>query len=154
MSSSPAATSSAAVRVCDVSKMYKIFARPQDRLMQMLNRGRKKLFREFWALRNVSFEIEKGSTVGIMGRNGAGKSTLLQIICGTLAPTAGQLEVSGRISALLELGTGFNSEFTGRENVYLNGSILGLTREEIEARFDDILAFADIGDFVDQPVKT
>jgi lipopolysaccharide transport system ATP-binding protein len=109
---------------------------------------------DFWALRDINLEVLKGQTLGIIGRNGSGKSTLLQIIAGTLTPTSGSVEVKGRIGALLELGSGFNPEFTGRENVFLNGAILGLTREEMEQRFDAIAAFADIGDFIDQPVQT
>ena len=111
-------------------------------------------YKEFWALKDVSFEIKKGETVGIIGRNGSGKSTLLQMICGTLTPTGGSIETNGRIAALLELGSGFNPEFTGRENVYMNAGVLGLTNQEIDARFDEIVAFADIGDFIEQPVKT
>lgn len=111
-------------------------------------------YKDFWALKDVSFEIKKGETFGIIGRNGSGKSTLLQMICGTLTPTNGSVQTNGRIAALLELGSGFNAEFTGRENIYLNGTVIGLTAEEIEARLEDILAFADIGDFIDQPVKT
>jgi len=124
--------------------------------MQMLSAGQAKhrWFNEFHALAGVDFEVHKGETVGIMGRNGSGKSTLLQIICGTLAPSSGEVVVNGRVAALLELGAGFNPEFTGRENVFLNGTLLGLSRNEIEARLDDMLAFADIGEFVDQPVKS
>jgi lipopolysaccharide transport system ATP-binding protein len=114
----------------------------------------RRYYREFWALRDVSFDVKRGETMGIVGRNGAGKSTLLQIICGTLTPTAGSVRVGGRIAALLELGSGFNPEFTGLENVYLNATLLGLTRTQIEARLDAILAFADIGAFVKEPVKT
>ena len=114
----------------------------------------KKYFSEFWALKDVSFEIRKGETVGIIGRNGSGKSTLLQLICGTLTPTNGSIQTNGRIAALLELGSGFNLEFTGRENVYLNAAVLGLSKSEIDERFDDIAAFADIGQFIKQPVKT
>lgn len=143
-----------AVRVENLSKCYHIYEKPQDRLLQMLSRGRKHYYREFWALNDVSFEIKKGETVGIVGRNGSGKSTLLQMICGTLNPTSGMIQTNGRIAALLELGSGFNPEFTGRENVYLNASVLGLTSREIDERFDQIVAFADIGDFVEQPIKT
>jgi lipopolysaccharide transport system ATP-binding protein len=147
-------TDDVVISVRNVGKMYRIYDRPQDRLKHMLLwRFGRHYGREFWALRNVSFEVRRGETVGIIGRNGSGKSTLLQIIAGTLAPTEGEVQVKGRVAALLELGSGFNPEFTGRENVYLNGAILGLSREEIDARFDDIAAFADIGEFIDQPVK-
>lgn len=143
-----------AISVKDLSKCFQIYDKPRDRLLQMFMRGRKKYFREFWALKNVSFDIRRGETVGIVGRNGSGKSTLLQIICGTLNPTSGSVTTRGRIAALLELGSGFNPEFTGRENVYLNASVLGLSIAEIDARYDEIIAFADIGDFISQPVKT
>jgi ABC-type polysaccharide/polyol phosphate transport system ATPase subunit/2-polyprenyl-3-methyl-5-hydroxy-6-metoxy-1,4-benzoquinol methylase len=143
------------IRVRNVGKMYRIYNKPADRLKQMLFwRFGKSYGHEFWAVRNVSFEIRKGETVGIIGRNGSGKSTLLQMIAGTLAPSEGEVEVCGRVAALLELGSGFNPEFTGRENVFLNGAILGISREEMERRFDEIAAFADIGEFIDQPVKT
>lgn len=150
------------VRLNGISKCYQIYERPQDRLKQsILPRLRrwlgvkpKQYHKEFWALKGVSFEIKKGETVGIVGRNGSGKSTLLQILCGTLTPTVGEVNVVGRVGALLELGSGFNPEFTGRENVYMSGAILGLSHDEIESRFDEIVAFADIGDFIEQPVKT
>lgn len=149
------------IRVSNLSKNYQLYARPEDRLKQsilprvrrLLGLQPKKYFNEFWALRNVSFEARRGETIGIIGRNGAGKSTILQIICGTLTPSSGSVETFGRVAALLELGSGFNPEFTGRENVYLNASILGLTKEEIDSRFDQIVKFADIGEFLDQPVK-
>jgi len=151
-----------AVRVANLSKCYEIYGRPQDRLKQSIyprlrrlaRQPPKQYYREFWALKDISFEIMKGETIGIIGRNGSGKSTLLQIICGTLAPTSGTVETNGRVAALLELGSGFNPEFTGRENVFMNGAVLRLTREEITARFDKIVAFADVGDFIEQPVKT
>lgn len=151
-----------AIRVQNLSKCYQIYDRPQDRLKQSLLPRVKKLFgqpfkayyREFWALKDISFEVRKGENVGIIGLNGSGKSTLLQIICGTLSATIGKIETNGRIAGLLELGSGFNPDFTGRENVYLNGSVLGLSHEEINVRYDNIAAFADIGDFIDQPVKT
>ena len=151
-----------AIRVQGLSKCYGIYANPRDRLKQFIlprlqrltGQPPKQYFQEFWALKEVSFEIKKGETVGIIGRNGSGKSTLLQMICGTLNPTSGSIQTNGRIAALLELGSGFNPEFTGRENVYLNASVLGLSNEEIDARFNDIVAFADIGDFIEQPVKT
>jgi ABC-type polysaccharide/polyol phosphate transport system, ATPase component len=131
-------TDDVVLSVRNVGKMYRIYDRPQDRLKHMLLwRFGRHYGREFWALRNVSFEVRRGETVGIIGRNGSGKSTLLQIIAGTLAPTEGEVQVKGRVAALLELGSGFNPEFTGRENVYLNGAILGLSREEIDARFDE-----------------
>ena len=142
------------IDVRNVSKHYPIYARPADRLLQMLARGRRRYYREFRALDDVSFAVERGQTLGVIGRNGAGKSTLLQIVCGTLAPTSGTVQVNGRIAALLELGTGFNPEFSGRDNLAINAAILGLSPEQIAARTDDILAFADIGEFIDQPVKT
>jgi len=142
------------IEASGVGKCYQIYERPEDRLKQMLWRGRRRYFREFWALREVSFSVRRGETVGVIGRNGSGKSTLLKMLCGTLTPTAGTLAVHGRIAALLELGTGFNPEFTGRENVRLNAAILGLNDAEIERYLPEILAFADIGEFIDQPVKT
>ncbi len=155
-------SSEIAIRVQNLSKCYQIYDTPRDRLKQfvlprlrrMMGKSPKQYFREFWALKDVSFEIKKGETFGVIGRNGSGKSTLLQMICGTLFPTGGKVETNGRIAALLELGSGFNPEFTGRENVYLNGAVLGLSKEEIDMRFDDIATFADIGDFIEQPVKT
>lgn len=140
--------------VRNVSKCFEMYEKPVHRLYQTFFAGHRKFYKEFWALRDISFDVHRGECVGIIGRNGAGKSTLLQIITGTLAPTTGEVELKGRVAALLELGSGFNPEFTGRENVYLNGSILGLSKEEIDARYDEILAFADIGEFIDQPVKT
>lgn len=137
-----------------LSKCYEVYSSPQDRIKQALWPSRKRYFQEFWAVRDISFEISRGETVGIVGRNGSGKSTLLQLICGTLVPTNGQALTQGRISALLELGSGFSPEFTGRENIYLNAAILGLSKDEVEAELDNILAFADIGGFIDQPVKT
>jgi lipopolysaccharide transport system ATP-binding protein len=142
------------INVENLGKSYRIYNNPKDRLKQALWRGRKQYYREFWALRNITFQVQRGETLGIIGRNGSGKSTLLQMICGTLTPTEGKVESFGRIAALLELGSGFNPEFTGIENVHLNGSLLGLSAAEINARMDDILAFADIGEFIDQPVKT
>ena len=150
------------IRVTDLSKCYEIYDYPSDRLKQFvmpkIRRAIGKLhnqyFREFWALKDVSFEVKKGETVGIIGRNGSGKSTLLQMICGTLNPTSGSIQTNGRIAALLELGSGFNPEFTGRENVYMNAAVLGLSKEEIDTRFEAITTFADIGDFIEQPVKT
>jgi len=150
-----------AIQVKNLSKVYNIYNRPEDRLKQsviprvqkLVGKQPKPYFHEFWALRDVSFEVKKGETIGIIGRNGSGKSTLLQLVCGTLTPTSGTVTTQGRIAALLELGSGFNPEFSGRENVYLNGAILGLSKEEIDSRFDNIAGFADIGDFIEQPVK-
>lgn len=161
------------IDVRNVSKRYEIYQTPRDRLKQLVlprlyqtvNRAGVAMhlakprplphfFREFWALRDVSFQIRRGETLGIIGRNGSGKSTLLQILAGTLTPTSGEVDVKGRVAALLELGSGFNPEFSGRENVFLNGRILGLSQREIEERYDQIVEFADIGDFVDQPVMT
>jgi len=143
-----------AVRVEALGKCFHMYRRPLDRLLQGFVGADRPLYREFWALRDIDFSVARGETLGIVGRNGSGKSTLLQIICGTLRPTVGSVTVQGRIAALLELGAGFNPEFSGRDNVMLNGSVLGLARSEIEARFDDIAAFADIGDFMEQPVKS
>lgn len=149
-------SSEVAIRVEKLFKSFPIYEKPHHRLMQMFAAADAKQhwYREFEALRDISLEIHKGETVGIVGRNGSGKSTLLQLICGTLTPSKGRVEVRGRIAALLELGSGFNPEFTGRENVYLNGTVLGLSHEEIAARFDAITSFADIGEFIDQPVKS
>jgi lipopolysaccharide transport system ATP-binding protein len=147
-------SSEVVLKVQNVGKRYEMYEAPHHRLLQTLLRGRKQFYKEFWALKDVSFEVNKGETVGIIGRNGSGKSTLLQMICGTLNPTSGNIQINGRVAALLELGSGFNPEFTGRENVYLNASVLGLRKGEVDERFDDIAAFADIGDFIDQPVKT
>jgi len=152
----------AVIKAHELNKHYLMFRRPEDRLKQMVlpkikrivNKNAPDYFKVFEAVRNVSLSISKGETVGIIGRNGSGKSTLLQMICGTLTPTSGALNVNGRIAALLELGAGFDSEFTGRENVYMNGAIIGLSRSEIDARFETIEAFADIGEFIDQPAKT
>lgn len=143
-----------AIRVEDLGKQYSLFARPRDRLLQMLFRGRRQYFRMLDAVRNVSFSVQKGEVVGIVGHNGSGKSTLLQMICGTLTPTSGQIEVEGRISALLELGAGFNPEFTGRENIFLNAALLGMSRQHIEEKLDEIIVFSGIPDFIDRPVKT
>jgi lipopolysaccharide transport system ATP-binding protein len=160
--STPKNKSDIAIRVTNLSKRYEIYNTPRDRLKQfvlprlsrMTNETPKQYFREFWALKDISFEIKRGETVGIIGRNGSGKSTLLQMICGTLTPTSGSIQTNGRIAALLELGSGFNPEFTGRENVYMNAAVLGLSKEEVDLRFNDIADFADIGQFIDQPVKT
>ena len=143
-----------AIKVRDLTKIYKLYNKPSDRLKESLGLSRKKKFTEHYALRNVSLEIEQGETVGIIGTNGSGKSTILKIITGVLNKTAGELKVNGRISALLELGAGFNMEYTGIENIYLNGTMIGFSEEEINAKLDAILEFADIGEFVHQPVKT
>ncbi len=138
----------------DVSKAYHLYRRPHDRLLQFLARGQKQFYEEFWALRNVSFELRRGSSIGVLGRNGAGKSTLLQLVCQTLAPTVGTIETNGRIAALLELGAGFDPELSGRENVHLYASVLGLSPQEIRDKYDDIVAFSEIEPFIDRPVKT
>lgn len=155
-------SSDSAIRVKDLSKCYLIYENPQDRLKQYIVPRLKRwvgatpgrYYREFWALKNISFDVPRGETVGIIGRNGSGKSTLLQMICGTLTPTSGEVRTEGRVAALLELGSGFNPEFSGRENVYMNGAILGMDEAEVDAKFDQIVAFADIGDHLDQPTKT
>ncbi|MFG0595493.1 MULTISPECIES: ABC transporter ATP-binding protein [Delftia] len=147
-------SSDIAISVSNISKRYEMYANPKDRLLQFFSLRSKQYFEEFWALRNVSFSVGKGETIGILGRNGSGKSTLLQIIAGTLAPTSGEIKTNGILTALLELGSGFNPEFTGRDNVYLNGTILGLSREQMDSHFDNIASFADIGLHLDQPVKT
>ena len=143
-----------AISVNGVSKIYQIYDRPEHRLWQSLMRGRRRFYREFRALDNVTFDVRKNEVIGIVGRNGSGKSTLLQIVCGTLAESAGQVTTNGRVAALIELGAGFNTEFTGRENVHFNGALMGLSPDQIDARYDRIVEFADIGPFIDQPIKT
>lgn len=150
------------ISVKQLSKVYQLYDRPEDRLKQfvyphlkrLIGKSHRNYFREFWALRDVSFDVRKGETVGIIGRNGSGKSTLLQLLAGTLSPTFGTVHINGRVAALLELGAGFNPEFSGRENIYMNAAILGMSRDEIDERIAGIIAFAGIGEFIDQPVKT
>ena len=144
----------AAIQVKHLEKVYRLYDKPTDRLKESLGFSRKKLHREYYALKDVNFEVNRGETVGIIGTNGSGKSTILKIITGVLNPTKGEVIVDGRISALLELGAGFNGEYSGLENVYLNGTMTGFSREEIDKKIDNILEFADIGDFIYQPVKT
>jgi len=143
-----------AIRLDNLGKCYHIYDKPRDRLLQMFSRGGRRYYREFWALKNVSFAVGHGECLGIVGRNGSGKSTLLQLVCGTLNPTEGEVSVQGRVAALLELGAGFNPEFSGRENVFLNAAVMGLSLEEAKARYEDIVEFSGIRDFIDQPVKT
>lgn len=143
-----------AIRVNHLTKVYKLYDKPSDRLREALNPFKKSYHKDFYALNDVSFEIKKGETVGIIGKNGAGKSTLLKIITGVLTPSSGDVQVNGRIASLLELGAGFNPEYTGLENIYLQGTLMGLSHEEMEPKVADILAFADIGDFINQPVKS
>jgi lipopolysaccharide transport system ATP-binding protein len=137
-----------------ISKRYEMYSQPRDRLLQFLARGRRQYFRELWALRDISFEVARGESLGLIGQNGSGKSTLLQIVTGTLSPSQGEVRTQGRIAALLELGAGFNTEFTGRENVYMNAAIMGVSREQMAARIDEVLEFSELGDFIDRPVKT
>ena len=142
-----------AIKLDNISKNYEIYEKPRDRLKQAFWGGRRQFFKSFNALKDVSFEVSSGEAIGIIGRNGCGKSTLLQIIADTLSPTGGEVVVNGRVAALLELGSGFNPEFTGKENVYLNAKILGLSNTQIEQRYDQIVEFAEIGEFIDQPIK-
>lgn len=146
--------SNVAIKVDNVIKMYKLYDKPSDRLKESLGLSRKKKYKEHYALNGISFDVNKGECVGIIGTNGAGKSTILKIITGVLNPTSGKVDINGRISALLELGAGFNQEYSGLENIYLNGTMIGFSREEIDAKLNDILSFADIGEFIHQPVKT
>ena len=143
-----------AIRISGLTKVYRLYDKPSDRLKEALGFGGKKRYHELYALKNVSFDVKRGETVGIIGTNGSGKSTILKIITGVLSPTEGTVTADGRISALLELGAGFNMEYTGVENIYLNGTMMGFSEKEIEERMDSILSFADIGEFVHQPVKT
>lgn len=147
-------TAPVVIRVSELNKIYKLYDKPSDRLKESLGLSRGKKYKEHYALKNVSFDVRRGESVGIIGTNGSGKSTILKIITGVLNKTSGNLSVDGRISALLELGAGFNMEYTGIENIYLNGTMIGFSEEEIDAKLQDILDFADIGDFVHQPVKT
>lgn len=155
-------SSEISIKIAGLSKCYQIYSNPRDRLKQfviphlshLIGRERKQYYREFWALKDISFDVKRGETIGIVGRNGSGKSTLLQMLCGTLNQTAGNIQSNGRIAALLELGSGFNPEFSGRENVYMSAALLGLTPKEIDQRFEAIITFADVGEFIEQPVKT
>src|SRR5215831_3080531 len=142
------------IQVESISKLYRIYERPSGRLKEILLRGRRKYHRDFWALKDISLKVGTGEAVGVIGRNGAGKTTLLQIIAGILQPTTGDVRVEGRVTALLELGSGFNPEYTGRENILLSGQILGFTEQEMRRRLDVIVDFAELSGFVDQPVKT
>lgn len=142
------------IRLTNISKSYKLYTSPSDKLREMLNPFGKSYHKDFWALHDVSFDINKGEIIGIVGRNGSGKSTLLKIICGVLQPTSGSAQVQGRIAALLELGAGFNMEYTGRQNVNMNGALMGFTKSQMEERIENILEFAEIGQFIDRPVKT
>ena len=143
-----------AITVNDVTKIYRMYDKPIDRLKESLHPRHKEYHKKFYALNKISFQVKKGETVGIIGTNGSGKSTILKIITGVLSPTTGSVEVEGNISALLELGAGFNSDYTGIENIYMNGTMMGFSRKEMDEKLQDILDFADIGDFVYQPVKT
>ena len=143
-----------AISVQDVTKIYRLYDKPIDRLLEAMSITKKTYHKKFFALDKISFEIEKGTTVGIIGTNGSGKSTILKIITGVLNPSSGSVEVDGNISALLELGAGFNMDYTGIENIYMNGTMMGFSREEMEKKLPEILEFADIGEFVHQPVKT
>ena len=143
-----------AISVKDVTKIYRLYEKPIDRLKEAMSITHKNYHRDFYALNGISFDVNKGETVGIIGTNGSGKSTILKIITGVLTPTTGEVEVDGVISALLELGAGFNMDYTGIENIFMNGTMMGFSRKEMEAKLQDILEFADIGDFVYQPVKT
>ncbi len=142
------------INVKSLSKKYRMYSSVADGVKELLHPLRKKYHEEFWALKNVNFEIKRGESLGIVGRNGSGKSTLLQILCSILQPTEGEVNVTGRVSALLELGAGFHPQFTGKENVYLSGALMGFTREKMDEKFQNIVDFADIGDFIDQPVRT
>jgi ABC-type polysaccharide/polyol phosphate transport system ATPase subunit len=142
-----------AIEADNLTKIYRIYADPKDRLKEFLLRGRRRFHQEFWALREVSFHAPIGSTYGVIGNNGSGKSTLLQLLTGTLTPTTGTVKVRGRVSSILELGTGFHPEFTGRENAFMSGAIMGITRRAMEERLQGVIAFAEIGDFIDQPVR-
>lgn len=146
--------SDVAIKIENVSKVYKLYDKPMDRLKETLSPSKKVYHRDHYALNNISFEVKRGETVGIIGTNGSGKSTLLKMITGVLTPTSGNIVVNGKISALLELGAGFNPEYTGMENIYLNGTMMGYSREEMDKKVKPIIEFADIGDFINQPVKT
>ena len=143
-----------AIKVADVTKVYRLYEKPIDRLKESMSISHKNYHRDFYALNQLSFHVKKGETVGIIGTNGSGKSTILKIITGVLTPTTGEVAVDGKISALLELGAGFNMDYTGIENIYMNGTMMGYTKKEMDAKLQDILDFAEIGDFVYQPVKT
>ncbi|MDB5894739.1 MAG: transporter ATP-binding protein [Rhodoferax sp.] len=147
-------SSECVLSVQGISKCFEMYEQPRDRLMQFLAGGRRQYFRELWALRDISFELARGESVGLIGQNGSGKSTLLQIVTGTLSPTTGAVRSEGRVAALLELGAGFNPEFTGRENVYMNAAIMGVSRQQMAERMQKVLDFSELADFIDQPVKT